>query len=969
MRLHKWVASALKVATSWIPGVGTAVEEGLEHWKSEQERRSLIAGLLDTQEQTWRPDASPAALLRADFGVVPFHGREAELQDLARWCDTDMSLALRLYTAPGGFGKTRLMRHLVRLRGAAGWDAGVLPEILPGEQPLSVLLAEGGKPLLLVLDYAESRRSHIEAVVTAARDAARSRVRVILLARAEGDWWHELKRAANGVGDFFQGPSVEGPIPLLPLTSSIEARRFSYQSAIHAFAKILGKTHSALRTVPALDHEDFERVLLVHAAALAAVEGEQVPSHGLLDWLLTREEAGIDRVREKQAGLGPEIQRAIHHAAALLTLAQGSDSRDETVEIISRTPSLQDQPRARRDQIAEILHVLYQGRKWCDGVEPDLVGEHLVERHLRDNPILLDAAFGTDVPAARLEAGLTVLNRLAQRRPARRSLLEAVIETRHRHLAIPAVRVAVTGGDPIGLVLADVLARVPDPEIAREVEVSLPYPTTSLREVAAQVQETLWRELRAGEADPVELACRSSLRATRLADVGRPEDALQAIREAVEIGRALAIARPDASRSYLALTLNNLASGLVVVGQREEALEAISEAVEIYRALSEAEPHASRSYLATSLNNLSNALAGVGRREEALEAIHEAAEIYRNLADAQPGAFRPDLALSLNNISIRLGSVGRREDALEAIQEAVAIRRALAEARPDAFKPDLATSLNNLSGHLAAVGRREEALEAVREAVEIWRGLAGARPNVFRHSLGSSLNNLSNCLAAVGRREEALEAITEAVEIYRPLAEARPHAFRPDFASSLNNLSNWFAEAGWREGGLEVISEAVGIYRALAEAQPDAFRPDLAMSLNNFSHWLSAVGRRKEALDAIGEAVEIRRKLAEAWPDEFSHGLATSLGVYNRRLREMGQIVSALKAIGESIDILEPMFRRFPHAYADIMEAVADDYEHTVMEGGVEHDRERLRAIREILANFRRSGSADACTQDAESSC
>ena len=957
MRLTKWVGSLLKIATSWIPGLGTAVEEGLDHWSERQDRRSLMASLLDLEEQTWRPDASPAALLRADFGVVPFHGRESELQDLTRWCDGDRPLALRLYTAPGGFGKTRLLRHFVRIRRDAGWDAGFLPEAALSEQAASTLLGEGRKPLLLVLDYAESRGSEVEAVVLAAQDTPRPRVRMVLLARAEGDWWSELKRAGDGVGDFFQGPSVEGPMLLLPLTDSIEARRVSYQNAFRAFAMVLGKNQdTVMSTDLPLDHEDFERVLLVHAAALAAVEGEQVPSDDLLDWLLMREERGIDRVRERQAGLGPEIQRATYHAAALVTLAQGAGSRDETVEIISRAPSLEDQPRARREQVAEVLHVLYKGRRWCDGVEPDLVGEHLVAWCLRDAPELLDAAFGEGIPEARLEAGLTVLNRLAQRRPTDRHLLEAGIGRGLKHLALPSIRVAIATGDPVGLVLADTLSRGGDLEIARKVEEHLPYPTTSLREVAVQVEEILWRDLRERTAEPVELAYRSSRLSTRLADIGRHEEALEASREAVEIRRDLAEAQPDAFRPDLASSLNNLSNRLANVGQREEALEAGREAVEIYRDLAVARPDAFRPYLALSLSSFSSRLADVGRREEALEAIREAVEIRRDLMGARPDAFRADLATSLNNFAKGLAAVGQHEEALEAIREAVEIYRDLARARPDAFRSYLATSLNNFSNGLAAVGRREKALEACREAVEIHRDLAGARPDAFRPDLALSLNNFSICLAAVGGGEEAFEASHEAVEILRDLAEARPDVFRPNLALSLNNFSNRLAAVAQLEEALEAIREAVEIRRDLMEARPDAFRADLASSLNNLSSRLADVGQHEEALETIREAVEILRDLAGAQPKAFKPDLARSLYIFQRLLRKTGQIESALLVVQEAVDLLHPIFNRFPLVYAALMDTLAAAYEQTAAACGVEPDHEQFHAIRTKLAELRGEG-------------
>ena len=1011
MGMWRWVESGLKIATGWIPGLGTAVEEGLEHLADHRGRRSALAALLDLEEHTWTPDSSPASLLRADFGIVPFYPRNAEQDDLDSWCDGGPPLALRLYTAPGGFGKTRFFRQVVRARREAGWQAGFLREGMLARHGTEALFSRGKTSLLLVLDYAESRRAEIEPVVAAARGCARETVRIVLLARSDGDWWGELQRAGDGVGDFFQGPAVTAPIRLSPLTGSVDERETVYASAARAFARKLRGPEAtwAVDRVPPLDDEDFERVLLIHAAALAAVEGEQVPSGGLLDWLLHREVRGIERVRKMHAGLGPELQRALLHAATLVTLAQGADSRQETVEIIRRAPSLADQPRARLDEIAEALHVLYRGRRWCDGVEPDLVGEHLVWRQLTDAPELLPAAFAEEVPEAQLETGLTVLNRLAQREPAARSLLTRAIEGDLGRLAVPAVRVAIATGDPIGLVLAQALSRDRDLEVARQLVDHLPYPTTALREAAAEVEEILRTQLEDGEiAERTEeerqkLATRANNRSLRLADLGRREDALEAIQQAVEIRprprartarRLPARPRQEPQQPLQPPRGPGTARGRAgghPAGRRDpprpRARHGPMPSGPTSPAASTTSPSASRTWdgarthwrpssrpsrsTATSrahgpmpsgptspasLNNLSIRLADLGRREEALDAIQQAVEIYRELAGARPDAFRPDLARSLNNLSNRLADLGRREDALEAIQQAVEICRDLARARPDAFRPDLAMSLNNLSNRLADLGRREDALEASQQAVEIYRDLARARPDAFRPDLAMSLNNLSNRLADLGRREDALDAIQQAVEIYRDLAGARPDAFRPDLAMSLNNLSNRLADLGRREDALEAIQQAVEIYRDLARARPDAFRPDLAMSLNNLSNRLADLGRREEALEAIQQAVEIYRDLAGARPDAFRPDLARSVSVLHDRMKEAGRLREALEAAREAIDLLEPHFRRVPRAFAELMQAMIRDYEETAEACGVPPDEERLRSIREALTGLEEEG-------------
>ena len=159
-------------------------------------------------------------------------------------------------------------------------------------------------------------------------------------------------------------------------------------------------------------------------------------------------------------------------------------------------------------------------------------------------------------------------------------------------------------------------------------------------------------------------------------------------------------ADPDAA-NRLAGSLTDLSVRLGRLGRPEDALAAIEEAVTIRRELARARPDAFQPDLATSLNSLCAVLSDLGRHEDALTAIDEAVTIYRELARARRDAFQPDVARSLNSLSIVLSDLGRPEDALAAIQEAVTIRRELARARPDR----LARSLTNLSGVLGDLGR------------------------------------------------------------------------------------------------------------------------------------------------------------------------------------------------------------------------------------------------------------------------
>ena len=96
------------------------------------------------------------------------------------------------------------------------------------------------------------------------------------------------------------------------------------------------------------------------------------------------------------------------------------------------------------------------------------------------------------------------------------------------------------------------------------------------------------------------------------------------------------------------------------VGRREEGLAAVEEAVGIRKQLTEAHPEKFLPSLASSLTSLSVDLGDLGRGEEGLVAAEEAVTFCRRLAKTRPDAFLPDLALSLNNLSACFGELGVR---------------------------------------------------------------------------------------------------------------------------------------------------------------------------------------------------------------------------------------------------------------------------------------------------------------------
>ncbi|MFC8079534.1 SAV_2336 N-terminal domain-related protein [Streptomyces sp. NPDC057307] len=325
-------------------------------------------------------------------------------------------------------------------------------------------------------------------------------------------------------------------------------------------------------------------------------------------------------------------------------------------------------------------------------------------------------------------------------------------------------------------------------------------PDTDARETLAawgfdaRIVDVLWSCLDrdpAGRPTAAELVDAFAPASIDPADAEREHD-LAAVNSDVLRYRKLARRQPDAYRPELASSLKHLSNQLSNLGRWDEALDAMSEAVELYRELALQYPTAGRPDLARGLNNLSVRLGDVGRWEESLAAITEAVQDFRALAVEDPQYYRAGLGTALNNFSNRLSDLGLHGKALDVITEAVGLYRELAVT--DAYHSEVARGLNNLSNRLGDVGRHEEGLAAITEAVQLYRELALQYPDAYRPALASCLTNLAVRLGALGRPEEARAALDEGLEMRRTLAATRPELHREDLEQSLRVLA-WLQNA------------------------------------------------------------------------------------------------------------------------------------------------------------------------------
>jgi tetratricopeptide (TPR) repeat protein len=608
--------------------------------------------LIGLAEPVRAPD-SPAGLLRADAAHTPFRPRP-ELDQLLRWCESDVWSSIRLVAGPGGQGKTRLAHHLAGQLDPDGWATLLLGEHA-GASDLTVL-ADVATPTLVVVDYAEGRTGQLDPLI-AALDLAEAKVRLLLLARTAGAWRTERLIPAAHLSVLADDRIV---IQLSPVETDPGGRELAWREAVDALATRLVDL-DAYRHVPwaevarGLDTPRLEggRYRTILAALLHA--GDPAPAQPRAartaqDVLLDHEARYWSRVADQfQIRLAPPTRRCL---VALATL-WGATSRDDAHRALRAWLGPADPDLVVN--AADWLAALYRdSQRYWSGLQPDLLGEYLIGAILRPGGDCPDLTHSTDQASpAQLEQALTVLGRA---------------DPQHPHMAQTITATVLAAGVAGARAAVAVIPRLEQPQ---------------------PVLDALDRFIETADLDALN-ALYSLHRFILL--LGPTVKIAAAV---VELLRAASHTNRDAYLPDLATAVNNLAIRLADSGRRAEALTAAQEAVDLYRELAVRNRDGYLSDVAKSVKNLAWQLGESGRRAEALAAAQEAVDLYRELAAdyryVLPPAdgHLPDLATAVNDLAIRLADSGRRAEGLAAAQEAVDLYRELAWHEPDQFRPDV----------------------------------------------------------------------------------------------------------------------------------------------------------------------------------------------------------------------------------------------------------------------------------------
>lgn len=425
------------------------------------------------------PAAASSYLLSPRSEVVSFTGLSTEMTELVDWCRTGKAVDVAVVHGPGGVGKTRLAVELARRVSdrrpeaerladdlEAPWSAGFLHLDLPAQQPSPyAMLRHLIRPVLVVIDYAESRQGQVEQLLAAlaTHQPPGKPVRILLLARSLPAWWERL-RARHGT--MTNGPVIGlSPHDLYRQQDPHQAR----EQAALAFTQRI----AALRRAGVPDDWDPDDIaalvrasedtpisedagmLAVHMDALAGVLAHT--PDGLEDGLsptqvlIAHETKYWDRALSAH-GLDDDIPPQLRPVLVAVQRMARARDEDQAANAIRtawdfyyrRFPKRLDADTAMK--LLRALRDVYPatGGGYWGGLGPDILTAALIDdiEESSDEQFLEHVLTSPHLAEDQVRHCLSIVARAIPTRPYLRTSAAYVIATHAEHLMIPAQDIA-----------------------------------------------------------------------------------------------------------------------------------------------------------------------------------------------------------------------------------------------------------------------------------------------------------------------------------------------------------------------------------------------------------------------------------------------------------------------------------------------------------------------------------------------
>jgi tetratricopeptide (TPR) repeat protein len=914
---HGGWASPVIALSSLAPRVDDA-PPAEEVWRANQENawkhreawaRATLAGADNPLDQPWEtaqsepaPDA-PSTLLLPQYRIVPLVGRDEAMAVLRAWCGTPAAMSIRAIQDLGGTGKTRLAVEVGREMAQAGWVTG----FFLGDKPE----VPRRSARLVLVDYASGHdptelKKAMEALLQSA--TSMEPVRILLLDRNERRAKTLAESLKTSGSSSLKAIYAQVGEPLdatadLALTERAEL----FRQSVAAFS---GGAESAVEP-PDLSNRRYRRALdVVIAAYDACLVGdsfavdafERAIDHEVTHW----------RGRALRRGVGPD---SVLSLVALATLCGARDEGEagRLLDLLKVAPE-------QRVSYDALMRGMYPGSWLWNPLRPDRLGEALVSRWLRDEPVgalpiigaLLDSV--TNVQLARAFA---VAAKLTEPEAAPFAALflghgPALLA----RLGIGAEKSPEDADSPDQPGEADPPAIPGSGELLAAIGQFVPALVSALdARDPIQVRES-------GAFDALDHV------AQRLRDFGFGEPARVAARYAIRVCTALAEREPGNTgyQRDLSVSYNKLADLALAEGDPDTARRFYTDGLDIRRGLAEREPGNTghQRDLSVSYERLADLALAEGDPDTARRFYTDGLDIRRGLAEREPGntGYQRDLSVSYERLADLALAEGDPDTARRFYTDGLDIRRGLAEREPGntGYQRDLSVSYERLADLALAEGDPDTARRFYTDGLDIARGLAEREPGNtgYQRDLSVSYNKLADLALAEGDPDTARRFYTDGLDIRRGLAEREPGntGHQRDLSVSYNKLADLALAEGDPDTARRFYTDGLDIRRGLAEREPGntGHQRDLSVSYERLADLALAEGDPDTARRFYTDGLDIARGLAEREPGNTGH--QRDLSVSYNKLADLalaeGDPDTARRFYTDGLDIARGLAEREP---------------------------------------------------------
>ncbi len=236
-----------------------------------------------------------------------------------------------------------------------------------------------------------------------------------------------------------------------------------------------------------------------------------------------------------------------------------------------------------------------------------------------------------------------------------------------------------------------------------------------------------------------------------LAVIGRPEEGLAPVQEALQLTRTIAEENPEIYQVNLARAMSTTSVRHYELRQLAESLDFAQNALRVFEHLSGSRPEAFSAELCDVCNNISNIYVGLGMPSEALPFCARALEIRKSHFKKSPAAYREKLAGSFVNLARILALMSRHEDAISPAQDAVLMLREITQEFPERMVNTYNGALYNFAKMHHELGKYEGAIDFVEAEIEWWENKLAEDPKRFAAIVMSIIGIHHKLCANAGR--------------------------------------------------------------------------------------------------------------------------------------------------------------------------------------------------------------------------